>query len=213
MTRFKICCIQNKAEAVLAVNAGAAALGLVSEMPSGPGVINEKDIREIAAHVPEGVDTFLLTSKQNAMDIIKQHSYCKTTALQLVDHVPFNELASLRSELPGVKLVQVIHVQDERSLNEVADVEIFVDVILLDSGNPNAATKELGGTGRTHNWDISAEIVSQTNLPVYLAGGLNPDNVAEAVSRVKPFAVDICSGLRVNGLLDSAKLSRFVDAL
>lgn len=213
VTRIKICCIASLDEARAAVAAGADAVGLVSHMPSGPGVIAEELIAQIAAGVRGEAATFLLTSAQDPQQIIAQHRRCATTTLQLVDELPRDAHAHLRAELPGVSLVQVIHVVDEASVREAAAIAPHVDALLLDSGNPSLRVKELGGTGRTHDWDLSAQIVASVGVPVFLAGGLNPSNVAEAISRVRPFGVDLCSGVRTNGRLDASKLARFVAAV
>lgn len=210
MVRVKICCISSLEEARLAIKYGASALGLVSEMPSGPGVIDEESIARIAESVSPPIATFLLTSKQNAEEIIKQHRRTKTSTLQLVDHLPDEELLILREKLPAIKLVQVIHVLDESSIEEAKKVQHFVDALLLDSGNPKLKVKELGGTGRTHNWKISRSIVDSVTVPVFLAGGLNVENVDEALEIVNPFGLDICSGVRTNGLLDEGKLKAFL---
>ena len=207
--RIKICCISSIDEARLAIKYGASALGLVSEMPSGPGVIDEKLIAEITSQIPPPVATFLLTSKQNADEIISQQIRTKVNTLQLVDHIPFDELKNVRKELPSIKLVQVIHVLDEFSIEEAIKVQKYVDALLLDSGNPKLKVKELGGTGRTHNWDLSKKIIEKTNIPVFLAGGLNPENVLEAIEKVQPYGLDICNGVRTNGLLDEEKLKLF----
>ena len=156
MTRIKVCCISSLEEARTAINMGAHALGLVGPMPSGPGIISNELIAEIAHAVrDEDVRTFLLTSETEADAIIAHYRKCKTTTIQLVDAVENEVYAKLRSSLPEVELVQVIHVLDENSINEALEKAAFVDYILLDSGNPNLQTKELGGTGRTHNWSIS----------------------------------------------------------
>jgi phosphoribosylanthranilate isomerase len=207
--RVKICCISSGAEAALAVRQGAAAVGLVSAMPSGPGVIPEETITQIAGTVPPGVATFLLTSKHDAASIIAQQRRCRTNTIQLCDSVEPGCYARLREALPGIALVQVIHVTGPESLHEAVSVQSNVEAILLDSGNQKLAVKELGGTGRTHDWRISREIVAAVRVPVYLAGGLNPENVAEAIVQVQPFGLDICSGLRTNGNLDEAKVRRF----
>jgi phosphoribosylanthranilate isomerase len=207
----KICCISSLEEAMLAIKYGASALGLVSEMPSGPGVIDEDLIAEIVSRIPPPIATFLLTSKQTAEEIIKQQLKTKVNTLQLVDFVDYNELKELKRKLPGIKLVQVIHVTDENSIKEALDVEKYVDSLLLDSGNPNLKTKELGGTGRTHNWSISKKIRELVKLPIFLAGGLNPENVLEAIRSVKPYGLDICNGLRTNGSLDEHKLKIFFE--
>jgi len=214
----KVCCISSPAEADMALAAGAHALGLVSAMPSGPGVIDEALIARIAAQVarqrPE-VQTFLLTPQTTAAAIVAQHQRCRTTTLQLVDHVPHGELARLRAALPGVRLVQVIHVTGEASVAEATAAAPLVDAILLDSGNPAAAVKALGGTGRTHDWALSRRIraaVAALGKPLYLAGGLHAGNVAEAVATVRPFGLDVCSGVRQGGQLDASRLAAFMAA-
>lgn len=212
IVRVKICCISTAPEVALAVKHGASALGLVSAMPSGPGVIPDSRIAELARRIPPGVGSFLLTSRTKADDIVQQHRQCRTNTIQLVDAVELAELARLRDALPGIGLVQVIHVLGAESLEQARAASPHVDAILLDSGNPGLAVKELGGTGRVHDWEVSREIVKALSKPVYLAGGLNPDNVAEAVRRVKPFGLDICSGVRTDGRLDERLLTAFMQA-
>ena len=211
LPRIKICCIASIQEAQLAIRCGASAIGLVSAMPSGPGVINESRIAEIAAKVPPGVASFLLTSKIDASEIIAQQKRCGCNTLQLVDRLEIGSYRNLRIALPGIAIVQVIHVTGVESIEEALEVAPNVNAILLDSGNPNLAVKELGGTGRTHNWQISRKICESVNVPVYLAGGLNPENIAQALKEVQPFGVDICSGVRTNGKLDEVKLARFCE--
>lgn len=209
----KICCIADLQEARLAVSAGASAIGLVSAMPSGPGPISEELIAEIAARVPAPTETFLLTSLRDAEAIAEQHRRCGTTALQLVDHVPEPELKRLRKLVPGVRLVQVIHVVGPESVDEAAAAAALVDTLLLDSGNPRLAVKELGGTGRVHDWTHSRRICETADVPVLLAGGLNPGNVRAAMERVRPAGLDVCSGLRSDGRLDAGKLRDFFKAI
>ncbi len=212
-TRIKICCIASVAEAHLAIEFGAHAVGLVSQMPSGPGVIDEAQIAEIARAVRGTAATFLLTSLQDPQQIIAQHRRCATHTLQLVDTLPNGAHAAIKSALPDTSLVQVIHVHDEASIEQAIAVAPQVDALLLDSGNASLAVKELGGTGRTHNWDLSAAIVAAVDVPVFLAGGLNATNVAQAIQRVRPFGVDLCSGVRTEGRLDPVKLAQFVAAV
>jgi len=212
-TRIKVCCIASEEEAALAIAMGASAIGLVSRMPSGPGPIPEARIRDIARIVPPGVSTFLLTSETTAEPIIAQQRYCGTNTLQLVDEVEPGVHAVLRDALPGIKIVQVIHVRDENAVAEARQVSPQVDALLLDSGNPSLATKELGGTGRAHDWAVSRRIRDAVEVPVYLAGGLNPLNVGKAIGQVQPFGVDVCSGLRTDGRLDAEKLEQFMHAV
>ncbi|MDP1676747.1 MAG: phosphoribosylanthranilate isomerase [Bacteroidota bacterium] len=211
--KVKICCISSVDEAKLAIKYGATALGLVSAMPSGPGPISEELIAEIVSHIPDGIASFLLTSKQDADSIIAQQRKTKANTLQLVDSVSFDVYATLRKELPNISIVQVIHVIDESSIDEAESIAPFVDMILLDSGNPKLAIKELGGTGRRHDWKLSRKIVESVNVPVFLAGGLNAGNVKEAVEYVQPYGLDLCSGVRTNGKLDERKLKLFFDSL
>lgn len=209
----KICCIANPGEARLAMAHGASALGLVSAMPSGPGVIDEALIAAIAAQVPPPIATFLLTARQDAASILAQHALCRTSTIQLVDQVPEAELRLLRAALPGVRLVQVIHVADEASVTEAQAVALLVDALLLDSGNQKLAVKELGGTGRTHDWRLSRRIRTLVACPVYLAGGLNAANVGAAIEAVQPYGLDVCSGVRTEGRLDPLKLQAFFAAI
>lgn len=212
-TRVKICCVNSIEEARLAIEYGASAIGLVGKMPSGPGIIPDDLIRKIASEIPPPVSTFLLTSETSADKIVEHHSRTHTSAIQIVDEVETDVYASIRKALPSVKIVQVAHVTGEESIDKAVMISENVDLILLDSGNPNLKIKELGGTGRTHNWKISRKIVEQSITPVFLAGGLNPDNIKRAVEEVNPFGVDVCSGVRTDGNLDPYKLETFFAAI
>ncbi|HEY0319954.1 MAG TPA: phosphoribosylanthranilate isomerase [Pyrinomonadaceae bacterium] len=207
--RVKICCIGSIEEAWMAIRMGASAVGLVSEMPSGPGPIKEELICEIAARIPPAVASFLLTSKQEAAAIIEQQRRCNVNTVQICDRLQQGSYEELRAGLPGISLVQVIHVAGEESLEEALRVAPHVDAILLDSGNQALAVKELGGTGRRHDWTISRKIREQVGVPLFLAGGLRADNVREAVETVAPFGLDVCSGVRTDGRLDERKLEAF----
>jgi len=211
--RVKICCISSIEEARIAIQHGASALGLVARMPSGPGVIDDELIKQIAKSVPPPISTFLLCSETKAEDIIAHYNRVHTTTVQIVDELEKQDYEMLRSKLPNVKLVQVIHVIDDHSVKEAIDVSKYVDAILSDSGNPNLSVKELGGTGRTHNWELSREIRKSISIPLFLAGGLNKENVSQAIETVQPFGLDLCSSVRTNGKLDPPKLKEFFKAI
>lgn len=211
--RVKICCIADRDEARLAVAEGADALGLVGAMPSGPGPIEDALIAEIAAAVPPPVATFLLTSEIDAEAIIEHARRCGTSALQLVERLEPGVYARLREALPAVKLIQVVHVSGPEAVDDALAAAPHVDAVLLDSGQPRAAVRVLGGTGRAHDWGISRRIVEAVPCPVILAGGLRPDNVRRAIAEVEPFAVDLCTGVRTDWRLDPAKLRAFMDAV
>ena len=213
MTRVKICCITSREDAALAVRYGADALGLVSWMPTGVGVISDGEIRALAQAIPRGVRRFLLTCKRDPAAIAQQAQDAGTDAVQLVDRMARDDLRALRRALPEITLVQVIHVTGQAAVREATRVAPDVDYLLLDSGRPDAADRELGGTGRTHDWSISAEIVREVETPVFLAGGLGPDNVGDAIQQVRPFGVDVCSRLRPARRLDETLLARFVRAV
>jgi phosphoribosylanthranilate isomerase len=209
-TRIKICCMQSAAEAELAARYGADAVGLVSAMPSGPGPIPESLIAAIVPRVPAGIATFLLTSQRGAAAIAAQVRRLGPTTVQIVDRPEPGCHAALRTALPATRIVQVVHVTGPEAVDEAVAYAPAVDALLLDSGDPSLPVKELGGTGRTHDWRTSRRIVETAGVPVWLAGGLTPGNVAEAIATVGPFGVDLCSGVRTNGMLDEEKLARFV---
>ncbi len=211
--RVKICCIGSVEEAALAVECGASALGLVSYMPSGPGVISDALIAEIAATLPPAIRTFLLTSRQNVAGIIEQQRFCRTNTIQLCDRLPPGSHRELKDALAGISVVQVIHVTGPESVEEAERIAPHVDAILLDSGNQKLAIKQLGGTGRTHDWTLSRAIREHIGIPLFLAGGLTPENVVQAIDEVGPFGLDICSGVRTEGKLDPDKLKRFFAAV
>ena len=211
--RLKVCCIQDVEEARLAVRLGASALGLVSAMPSGPGVIAEETIAAVARMVPPPVASFLLTSRQDAAAIVEQQRRTRVGTLQICDRLERGAHRALREALPGIALVQVVHVVGPESIEEAEAVAGEADAILLDSGDPSLAVKELGGTGRRHDWRLSRRIRESVPVPIFLAGGLRPENVQEAIAEVGPFALDVCSGVRTSGRLDAHKLERLMAAI
>ncbi len=209
---IKICCIASVDEAKLAISYGASALGLVAKMPSGPGPINDELIRSIAASVPPPVATFLLTSETKVDAIVAHHHRTYTNTIQLVDALEDENYKLLKQQLPAIKIVQVIHVVDEASVEEAIRISPQVDALLLDSGNPKLIVKELGGTGRVHNWAFSRQIVEGSKVPVFLAGGLSTENVRQAIDNVQPYGLDLCSSVRTAGNLDPQKLDTFFNA-
>jgi phosphoribosylanthranilate isomerase len=211
-TRIKICCIASPEEAELAVNCGADALGLVGAMPSGPGPITDTMIARVTVRVPPPVATFLLTSETRADAITDHVQRTGPTAVQVVNHIDPDEAARLAELLPVTRRVQVVHIEDATALDLIDAYTPHVHAFLLDSGRPSLAVPELGGTGRVHDWGVSAEFVRRSFRPVFLAGGLNAGNVAEAIRLVRPYGLDLCSALRTNGDLDAVKLRQFVAA-
>ncbi len=208
--RIKICCIASIEEAKMAIAYGASAIGLVGKMPSGPGVIDDALIFNISKAVPPPIATLLLTSETTTAKIIEHHRITQTNTIQIVDKLTEGTYRHLREALPAIKLVQVIHVIDESSIDLAIELSESVDAILLDSGNPFLEIKVLGGTGKVHNWKLSRQIRDSINIPVFLAGGLNSENVRQALEEVEPFGLDLCGGVRTNGMLDEKKLAEFM---
>jgi len=212
-TRVKICCISSLPEAKMAISYGADALGLVGKMPSGPGPIPDWLIAEIVRTIHPPIASFLLTSEQSSEEIIYHVKRVDTNTVQIVDELITGTYSDIRTALSHLKIVQVIHVVDEKSIDEAIRISSEVDALLLDSGNPKASLKTLGGTGNVHNWDLSREIVKAVDVPVFLAGGLHAGNVRQAIETVQPFGVDVCSGVRTEGRLDPNKLEAFINAV
>ena len=212
-TRVKICCIASLDEAQLAIKMGADAVGLVGEMPSGPGPIPDEKIREIAARIPPPIGCFLLTSEEKTDNIAEHLLRTGVPTVQLCRHLSLVETMHLDRVLLTTRRVQVIHMEGPEVMELIPKYERHVHAFLLDSGRPSAETAELGGTGRTHDWDLSRKFVEKAHKPVFLAGGLTPDNVGDAIARVKPFGVDVCTGVRTNGHLDPKKLEAFMQSV
>jgi phosphoribosylanthranilate isomerase len=212
-TRIKICCISSGEEAMMAIGAGADALGLVGKMPSGPGPIDDDLIASIAKIIYPPVSSFLLTCEQSATGIIQHIQRTHVSTVQIVDELTEGTYRHIRDALPHLRIVQVIHVNNEKSIIQANNIHEMVDAILLDSGDPEAAVRTLGGTGNTHNWNISRRIVESVSKPVFLAGGLNSENIKDAIAAVQPFGVDVCSGVRTGGRLDPVKLKAFISAV
>lgn len=208
--RIKVCCIQSFEEAQIALGHGAHALGFVSDMPSGPGSITDSEIQEIISKVPPTYSTVLLSSRTDPRALVEHQRETGANTLQLVSAISPESLAQLKDALPGISLLKVIHVQNEGSVELASAYSESADAILLDSGSPDARVPELGGTGETHDWMISRKIVETCRLPVFLAGGLSPLNITDAIRIVSPFGVDVCSGLRPEGTLDMRLLRDFV---
>ena len=212
-TRIKVCCIASLEEARLAIQAGADALGFVGVTPPSPRTIPDARIAEITAEAPPPVATFLLTSEQTAGAICAQVRRTHPTTVQILSPIDPAESARLADLEPHVRRVQVIHVEGPAALDLIAVYAPHVHAFLLDSGRPNAPAPEFGGTGRQHDWTVSAEFVRSSRLPVFLAGGLSAANAADAIRQVRPFGLDLCSGVRTGGSLDLGKLTDFMFAV
>ncbi len=212
-TRVKICCIQSAEEAAMAVAAGADALGLVGPMPSGPGIISLAQAAEIARRIPPPVTSVLLSCETRIAPLAAAIEEVRPGAVQLVARTEAAVRRALRERFAGLRILQVVHVTDHRSLEEAEEARRFTDALLLDSGRPTADPPRLGGTGETHDWALARRIRACIDRPVFLAGGPHAGNVVQAIAAVAPFAVDVCSGVRRDGRLDGGRVSAFLSAV
>jgi phosphoribosylanthranilate isomerase len=214
-TRIKICCMASLDEVRLAIRAGADAVGLIgkSAQPSSPRAVDDRTVAELAASVPPPIATFMLTSERTAQGIACLVQAAGASTVQICSHLAPAESEELSRRLSSTRRVQVIHVEDQGALELIAPYAPFVHAFLLDSGRPGLPSPVYGGTGLTHDWSVSAEFVKRIARPVFLAGGLTAANVGDAIRRVRPFGVDLCSGTRTAGRLDPEKLYAFTAAV
>ncbi|MBT2187851.1 phosphoribosylanthranilate isomerase [Sphingobium nicotianae] len=212
-TRIKICCLRSAEEARQAIAAGADAIGFVALTPPTARTIPDQEIAGIIAAVPPSIETFVLSAAPTAEVLAARARRTGATTIQILSYLDPAESARLAALAPGLRRVQVIHVEGPEALDLIPVYAPHVHAFLLDSGKPNAPRPSYGGTGLPHDWAVSARFVQVSPLPVHLAGGLAPDNVGQAIRRVRPFGVDLCSGVRTGDHLDPARLAAFVDAV
>ncbi|HCX22378.1 MAG: N-(5'-phosphoribosyl)anthranilate isomerase [Flammeovirgaceae bacterium] len=210
-TRIKICCMSSMEEIQTAINACADAVGFVCATPTSIRTIDKQKVAQITRVVPPPIDTFVLTSETEALKIAENVKLTGASTVQILSHISLEDSKLLSELLPNTKRVQVVHVESEESFDLIEKYSAYVHSFLLDSGKPNLKTPEFGGTGRTHDWTISAEFVRRSPIPVFLAGGLNSENVLKAIKLVRPYGVDLCSGARTNNRLDIQKLEAFIN--
>ena len=191
-TKIKICGIRSIDDLSLSLQCGANAIGLIV----GAKYVTEDNLSiekatEIWKKIPPFVSSVLVSHGLCADEILSIHNKVSTTTIQLQNNISKDNILIIRKSLPYIKLIKAIHVTGEESIKEAISYKDIVDAILLDTKTSN----RIGGTGITHDWNISKKIVSILNKPVILAGGLNPTNITDAVTTVKPFAVDVNSGI------------------
>ncbi len=210
--RIKICCISSEDEVRVAVSGGADLLGFVAPPLGGLGVIPEDRIAELIPLVPPGCVAVLLTGHQDPADIAAQIHRTRPSAVQLVKATTAAARAGLQRTFPGVRFLQVVHVQGPESVDDAIAAAEHSDGLVLDSAVLGGDAPQLGATGNTHDWAVSARIVASVDVPVYLAGGLKATNVAEARRTVGSFGLDLCTGVRTDDVLDPSKVAAFVHA-
>lgn len=209
MVRIKICGNRTLRDAQIAVRFGADAIGLIV----GTKFFSEDEVSttnasEIVAALPPFISSVLVTHLQSSDEILELYHAVLPTTIQLHNEVSMSVIEELRCKIPHVKLIKAIHIVDSTAIEQALLFSSCVDSILLDSRTDG----RIGGTGVTHDWSVSQKIVLQTKVPVILAGGLTPSNVGLAIGKVRPFAVDVNSGVDApNGDKDSQKVLSFIE--
>jgi phosphoribosylanthranilate isomerase len=208
--RVKICGIRRVEDALAAVAAGADAVGcLVALDHPAPDEIDPAVARTIFEALPPFVARVLVTHRTGLADVTALMRETCATVAQLHGEFPTVAIPALREALRYATIVKTVHVTGEESIAAAAAASRAADAILLDT----KARGLIGGTGTTHDWSISARVVATSAKPVILAGGLTPENVAEAIARVRPFAVDVNSGTRgADGFKDHVRIAAFIAA-
>jgi len=211
MFQVKLCGIKRLEDACLAVEAGADALGfLVGQTHTSADFIAPLTAKAIAATLPSGVTGVLVTHLTDPGDVLDLAALTGLPAVQLHGEIWPEDLARLRRAAPDLTFLKSFHVTDEAGLDYGDAFAGLVDGFVLDTANPR--TGQIGGTGLTHDWRLSRRIVERyRSVPVILAGGLNPENVAAAIAAVGPFGVDVNSGTKgSDGFKSEAKARAFV---
>lgn len=210
MVKVKICANKSIEEAQMCLDAGADIIGiLVGQQHVSNDFVNKETAKEIADYVNGKCDVSLVTHLTNAEEIIELTKYIGNNVIQLHSDIDEEEVKKIRKEIPNVKLVRLIHVSSDGQICTDYKKMQYADFYLLDSFN--LKTNQVGGTGLTHDWKKSFELIKQLNKPTFLAGGLNPDNVIQAIKTANPYGVDVNSGCKNKfGKKDAEKVKLFV---
>lgn len=211
MTKVKICGVTNVEDALASISFGADAVGfLVGRVHSSTSVfLSPEQAAEIVARLPPFCSSVLVTHLSRPEDVLPILKIANVTTLQLHGNTAPQEAIEIKRKIPFLKIYKAIHVFDESALQEGKRYVGCVDGIVLDTAI--RATGQVGGTGQTHDWGISKSVVRSSGLPVILAGGLNPENIIDAIRTVQPYGVDVNSGInKPNGTKDHEKLRLFI---
>lgn len=211
--RVKVACIRDAEEARRAVSFGAAAIGMAAENPAGGPSLTEDQIRAVTESVPDSVGTFLMTTRRSAPDLARLARNTGVNTLQLWDEPEPDAYAHLRSAIPGLSIVQSIAVVGPEAVDRAIEVASLVDALVLDSAHRAAPARWEHQHGRTHDWQLSRRITEEVGIPVILSGGLSHRNVADAIRAVRPYGVEVCTGVRTKGALDTTLLVQFLEGL
>ena len=224
-TRTKICGNRNPEDLDYAIACGADAVGFITDVPvKSPRKIDSETAKDLIKRVPVFVDSVLVMMPEDLDSAVALIRKTRPTVVQIHNDLPDAELAKLASTVDPVKLIKTIAIPDgagpeiaDRVISRIHKLTGIADAIRLDTststtsrtGNTSTGARS-GGTGKVHDWRISAEIVRRSRLPIILAGGLTPDNVSDAIRKVCPYAVDTASGVETDKRRDYDKVKRFI---
>lgn len=210
MVKVKICGIKNVEDALKVVEFDGDAVGfLVGQEHSSEDFISPNQAREIVEKMPPFISTVLVTHISDAEQIIEMIKETKVNTVQLHSDIDAEGIKKIKSSCSYIKIIKLVHVVDEQSIEQVKIFSEISDAILLDT--VNFSTNQVGGTGKTHNWDIDERIVRETDANIIVAGGLNVENVSDAITKINPFGVDVNSGVQNElGFKDYGKLEKFI---
>ena len=210
MTRVKICGIKSIEDARAAYEAGADELGFHVALDGGRSPLTPESAAEMIRMLPGGVSSVVVTSATQPAQLIEIAKKTGANVLQLYGDATPEQVRAVKAELPNIVIWKVLNVSDDSSIAKAKEYEGAADAIALDTLNKETGAR--GGSGKTHDWNISKRVVESVSVPVVLAGGLTPENVAEAIATVSPAGVDVNSGVsNPDGSKDIEKVKAFVN--
>jgi phosphoribosylanthranilate isomerase len=210
MTRVKICGNRSVAEALIAAQSGADAVGILvgPHSESQKHFVTTETACDILAALPPFIRGVIVTTYSTEADITSLIEMTGATVVQCHSDIQPRTLATLRERFPAVHFIAVVHVAGSDTIEIAHTFASVAHALLLDTAYKGAA----GGTGVTHDWSVSADIVRAVSVPVILAGGLNPENVRDAIAQVRPYAVDVRSGVcTITGEKNEEKMKAFIN--
>ena len=193
--KVKICGVTNREDAHLVVDSGADMLGMIVDVPvETPRKISIEKAEELAKGIGDAINIVVVLCPRSVEEVETVVRRLEPFGVQMHGFESNAFLRDVREVLPDVKLIKTVHVDEQGTVHGVMPEEDYVDFILLDT-----FSVQIGGTGKTHRWDISRKIVEDSIIPVILSGGLTPENVGDAIKEVNPYGVDVASGVESSG--------------
>jgi len=195
--RIKFCGTASLADMRCAIDAGCDAVGFIMGVTyQSADVVTPAEAAKMIRELPPFIEPVAVTHLRETEDLIRLVRDSRCTTLQIQDTVEPSGIPVIRDALPYLKIVKAVHVTDESAIRTAKRYEPYADALILDT----RTRERIGGTGIPHDWNISATIVANSAIPVILAGGLTPENVTEAIRRVRPYGVDVHSGVKKDGV-------------